>query len=735
MASDRPELDKYLCSEHAVTTESQEAQALGHAKVQFADRTVVVSWCHNSCSASTGLGSIYQDTHYMWAGAELKDWGLLDHKNLAARCRTGCRPQQGCTHVHKWRASLRETEGEEQPASAAGRSAMLPDEQWEVELSAFLDSATRMQCLSKACISRQPIPELRDRKPEVMAALSGQITGENLLPPVFHPDHEGIACQHCGGTAWSGPMPEVETGCMVFYLHRTATITFMQRKCQTPGCLGRLSADGCELAVLRSSQRYAFSYQVLYHWGDWMASGGVTWAGFWEKQMFRYGQLDIPGSTLNSWYNHRKLFQTACMDFLVLQCLDYDRVICCQCPQPDLAGLMVDGLAMGHALRRANATVSWGPEPNTPATSGSLFTDRVGIADSALRTTVLHFADRGMASTEHQALLTKFRRLDRMRNDLEHALIPFLDMTIAQGSDVLLQPCARKLIYCLATDAPQFLRPHLTSSTPSPAVRNLARTLLLRGRAAFRPASVQAAEVTPRSSAGDLRRQPAEHTRVPSQQRPPSEWKRDEAYLRTGSFKGMGAQTWRPSSLGGSDIQRRLGKYVADKHTLNTQRSCSKSQNITGALVPGCMFYWCTGCRLCVCFHLMADAESPKTVFDTLFTKWQTAPKTFCMDNGCNVHQYILNREPDFFKDMKVFIDQMHYNGHTACSPAYSTGSYEWFTNSPLAEQKNAILGMMQTQAAHMNQTTFLVYLRYAIYRLNQRQMDRNASLDSRGRA
>lgn len=195
-----------------------------------------------------------------------------------------------------------------------------------------------------------------------------------------------------------------------------------------------------------------------------------------------------------------------------------------------------------------------------------------------------------------------------------------------------------------------------------------------RGRAAFRPACVHEAESTQARRAGDLRRVPAEHTSAPDQQRPPSEWGRDEAYLRTGSFKGMGDETWRPSDLGGSDVVRRLGSYVADRHTLNTKRSCSKSQNQTGALVPGCMFYWCTGCRMCVCFHIMADAESPKTVFDTLYTRWPSAPVSFCMDNGCNVHQYILNREPQFFKDMKVHIDEMHFRAHTACSPAYSTG-------------------------------------------------------------
>lgn len=195
-----------------------------------------------------------------------------------------------------------------------------------------------------------------------------------------------------------------------------------------------------------------------------------------------------------------------------------------------------------------------------------------------------------------------------------------------------------------------------------------------RAESAFIPATLSDARSSKKHSAGDQRRIAAEHT-ADSMQRSPERWTREEAYYRTGSFKGMGADPWQATALGGSDVCRPLHKYAADEHTFNTARSCQKAQPVMRRLIPGCMFYWCTLCGLCVCFHVMANAESPKTVFDTLYTKWQHAPPSFCMDNGCNVHHYILNREPGFFRDTKIFIDQSHYHGHKDCSAAYNTGN------------------------------------------------------------
>ena len=55
------------------------------------------------------------------------------------------------------------------------------------------------------------------------------------------------------------------------------------------------------------------------------------------------------------------------------------------------------------------------------------------------------------------------------------------------------------------------------------------------------------------------------------------------------------------------------------------------------------------------------------------------------------------------------------------------SGAHRWFKNSPLAEQKNAILGKMCTQASFLKQTTFLWYLCYVVYRMNKLQREVHA--------
>ena len=42
-----------------------------------------------------------------------------------------------------------------------------------------------------------------------------------------------------------------------------------------------------------------------------------------------------------------------------------------------------------------------------------------------------------------------------------------------------------------------------------------------------------------------------------------------------------------------------------------------------------------------------------------------SAPKTIIYDNCCNLHQYCLNREPQFFKESWFVIDRFHWPNHS----------------------------------------------------------------------
>ena len=78
-------------------------------------------------------------------------------------------------------------------------------------------------------------------------------------------------------------------------------------------------------------------------------------------------------------------------------------------------------------------------------------------------------------------------------------------------------------------------------------------------------------------------------------------------------------------------------------------------------LVPGILLWWCGCCGICRGFSIMKDAESPRTLFEVLYTRCPEAPQQLTYDNGCNTHQYFLNREPEFFANTTFLIDEAHY--------------------------------------------------------------------------
>lgn len=85
---------------------------------------------------------------------------------------------------------------------------------------------------------------------------------------------------------------------------------------------------------------------------------------------------------------------------------------------------------------------------------------------------------------------------------------------------------------------------------------------------------------------------------------------------------------------------------------------------------------WCLTCARAVLFSLMADAESPATVFELVYTRFPDQPTLRIMyDNACNANHFFLNREPAFCKNIELYVDSFHFKGHKSCSHAYNTGA------------------------------------------------------------
>lgn len=84
---------------------------------------------------------------------------------------------------------------------------------------------------------------------------------------------------------------------------------------------------------------------------------------------------------------------------------------------------------------------------------------------------------------------------------------------------------------------------------------------------------------------------------------------------------------------------------------------------------------WCVHCKAPVMTSLMADAESPSTFFELLYTRLPAGHRLRAIyDNACNSLHYFLNREAEFCELIEWYIDELHFKGHKACCIAYDTG-------------------------------------------------------------
>jgi hypothetical protein len=87
---------------------------------------------------------------------------------------------------------------------------------------------------------------------------------------------------------------------------------------------------------------------------------------------------------------------------------------------------------------------------------------------------------------------------------------------------------------------------------------------------------------------------------------------------------------------------------------------------------------WCAECKAAVCWSLMADSESPATLYELLVTYFndgsfnQDNQLKIIYDNACNFMTYGLNRDPEFMKGIDAFTDGFHGSkGHPKCSKGF----------------------------------------------------------------
>ncbi len=299
-------------------------------------------------------------------------------------------------------------------------------------------------------------------------------------------------------------------------------------------------------------------------------------------------------------------------------------------------------------------------------TPGSRHADRVFVRDKSVRELLLLFApppplhavlrggqhrggggqQQGLSPVQHTALLEALEALGP--DAQEAALVPFVEDAVAgPGGGLLAQPGAeRDMLYCLATEAPtcqvmrpqvfplvqqlmqspaallsagqqreleclspilaRFLRRHIGAGLP-PQMRVLLDRLLVVAERCLvpQPAGVQEMPVhaVAAAAAASSRGAAAFQEHMSSGGRPPEQWSREEAFLRTACWGGpCSSQPWQPTAYGGSDILHPIPRYAMDGTA--ERRGCTKHKDQHKSLGPGLLVVSCGVCRKVVFFQV-----------------------------------------------------------------------------------------------------------------------------------
>lgn len=119
-------------------------------------------------------------------------------------------------------------------------------------------------------------------------------------------------------------------------------------------------------------------------------------------------------------------------------------------------------------------------------------------------------------------------------------------------------------------------------------------------------------------------------------------------------------------------------------------------------------------------FHIMFDPEGRKDVFSVLYERMPEeilANLTVIYDFGCQLSEYILNREPNLFKWVIFFVDKFHKRANHKCKELFDLDSHPimGFLNSSTIESLNSYVQHFRRQVAGMKQETAMLYIAFML--------------------
>ena len=110
-----------------------------------------------------------------------------------------------------------------------------------------------------------------------------------------------------------------------------------------------------------------------------------------------------------------------------------------------------------------------------------------------------------------------------------------------------------------------------------------------------------------------------------------------------------------------------------------------------------CFLFFCPLHGHCYGFHLIKGSEGRRDPFYAIYKYMPKAPKILFYDFACQLKEYSLNREPEFFKNTDMYHDVFHGVNHK-CAFAFQCADIEKQRcfNTACAEQFNRYINKIK---------------------------------------
>lgn len=155
-----------------------------------------------------------------------------------------------------------------------------------------------------------------------------------------------------------------------------------------------------------------------------------------------------------------------------------------------------------------------------------------------------------------------------------------------------------------------------------------------------------------------------------------------------------------------------------------TKAGCRKRFNGGGGKTGGIFTVFCEH-GVCLAAMMMPNAEGRNELFSWMVKYLEKPPDVVVYDYACALHEYCINRMPNFFKDTIFLVDRLHWFNHKSCCSSYSINAYEWLSNvnSVICEQNNSALGRIERTLSRAAQGSFMLLIRRFMYDWNSKKI------------